>query len=176
MLQANFHGINYINLIYIYLLLLYNSSILEIEHSSYYITLGLPQTKWISDNQHCCNIYIYIYIYIYVCVCVHGSTLSIVMDDEMNTRLVKVISAFAWLNRNVWNWRGILRATKIKVYRAVILTTLFYGCDMGTTFQQHIKKLKHFHMTKVLTQASLPSIYTILMQSQLHWAGHVVYL
>ena len=28
--------------------------------------------------------------------------------------------------------------------------------------------------SEVLTRASLPSIYTILMQSQLHWAGHVV--
>ena len=29
--------------------------------------------------------------------------------------------------------------------------------------------------TEVLTRVSLPSIYTILMQSQLHWAGHVVH-
>ena len=38
------HGIKYINLLYIYLLLLYNSSILDIEHSPYYIALSLPQT------------------------------------------------------------------------------------------------------------------------------------
>ena len=37
-------GIKYMNLIYIYLLLLYNSSILDIEHSPNYIALGLPQT------------------------------------------------------------------------------------------------------------------------------------
>ena len=34
----------YIYLIYIYLLLLYDSSILDIEHSLYYIVLGLAQT------------------------------------------------------------------------------------------------------------------------------------
>ena len=35
----------YINLIFIYLLLLlYNSSILDIEHSPYYIALGSPHT------------------------------------------------------------------------------------------------------------------------------------
>ena len=34
----------YILDIYIYLLLLYYSSILDIEHSLYYIALGLPQT------------------------------------------------------------------------------------------------------------------------------------
>ena len=45
-LQTNFHGTKYINLIYIYLLLLllYNSSISDIEHSENYIILGLPQT------------------------------------------------------------------------------------------------------------------------------------
>ena len=42
--QTKFHGIKNINLIYIYLLLLYNSSILDIKHSPYYIALGSPQT------------------------------------------------------------------------------------------------------------------------------------
>ena len=65
-LQTNFHGIKYINLIFIYLLLSYNNSISDIEHTPNYIALGSPQTtKWFSDNQHCYNIYIYIYIYIY---------------------------------------------------------------------------------------------------------------
>ena len=36
--------IKYMYLIYIYLLLLYNSSILYIEHSPYYIALGSTQT------------------------------------------------------------------------------------------------------------------------------------
>ena len=42
--------------------------------------------------------------------------------------------------------RGISKATKIKVYRAVVLTILLYGCETWT-YQQHIKKLNHFHMT-----------------------------
>ena len=41
----SFYGIKYINLIYIYLLLLYNSSILDIEHSPYHIALGSIQTQ-----------------------------------------------------------------------------------------------------------------------------------
>ena len=65
-LQTNFHGIKYINLIYIYLSLLHNSSISDIEHSSNYIALGSPQTyisKLVTINT--VTIYIYIYIYIY---------------------------------------------------------------------------------------------------------------
>ena len=77
-----------------------------------------------------------------------GSTLSksIVMDDEVNTRFTKASAAFGRLNRNVWNRRGILETTKIKVYRAIILTTLLYGCEIWTTYQRHIKKL-NFHTT-----------------------------
>ena len=93
-----------------------------------------------------------------------------------------------WLNRNVWNRRGISETTKIKVYRAVVITTLLYVCETWTSYQQHIKKLNHLHTTRlrkilgntwqkhmadteVLT--SLPSIYTILMQSQFRWPSHV---
>ena len=78
-----------------------------------------------------------------------SSTLSksIVMDDEVNTRLARVSAAFGWLNRNAWNRRGISEATKIKVYRAVILTTLPNGCETWTTYQWHIKKLNRFHTT-----------------------------
>ena len=42
--QNKFHDIKYINLLYIYLLLLYNSSVQDIEHSPYYIILGSLQT------------------------------------------------------------------------------------------------------------------------------------
>ena len=115
------------------------------------------------------------------------------MDDKVKTRLAKASAAFDRLNRNMWNWRGISEATKIKVYRAVILTTILYGWETWTTYQRHIKKLNHFHVTflrkilgitlqkhipntEVLTLASLPSIYTILIQSQLHWDSHVVYI
>ena len=85
---------------------------------------------------------------------------------------------------------GISEATKIKVGRAIVLTILLYGRETWTTYQRRLKKLNHFHTscqrkilgitwqkhipdTEVLTQVSLSSIYTILMQSQLRWAGHV---
>ncbi|XP_069995868.1 uncharacterized protein [Penaeus vannamei] len=81
--------------------------------------------------------------------------------------------------------------TKIKVCRAIVLKTLLYGCETWTVYQRHARKLNHFHNTclrkllgikwqdripdtEVLTRAGLPSIYTILMQSQLRWTGHVV--
>ena len=69
--------------------------------------------------------------------------------------------------------------------------TLLYGCETWTTWQRHIKKLNYFHATclkkilsikwqkdipgtEVLTRAFLPSIFTILIQSRLRWASHVI--
>ena len=76
------------------------------------------------------------------------------------------------------------------VYMTIVLATLLYACETWTVYQRHAKKLNHFHTTclrkllnikwqdripatEVLAQADLPIIYTILMQSQLCWAGHV---
>ena len=122
-----------------------------------------------------------------------GSTLSrtAVIDDEVNTRLAKASASFGRLHKNVWDRNGITIETKIKVYKAVVLTTLLYGCESWTVYQRHVKRLNHFHTTRlrqllgikwqdripdteVLTRANLPSINTMLMQTQLRWAGHVV--
>ncbi len=81
--------------------------------------------------------------------------------------------------------------TKLKVYRAVVLPTLLYTCETWTVYQRHARMLNHFHTTSlrkiinikwqdkvpdtdVLAKTGLSSIHTILMQSQLCWAGHVV--
>ena len=87
-------------------------------------------------------------MYMYVCGQVHlptpinqsktylGSTLSrnVVIDDEVNARLAKVSSAFGRLYKNVWNRRGITTDTKVRVYRAVVLTTLLYACETWTVY------------------------------------------
>ena len=65
-----------------------------------------------------------------------GSTLShtVVIDDKVNTRLAKASAAFGRLHKNVWDRRGITTETKIKVYKAVVLTTLLYGCESWTVY------------------------------------------
>ena len=122
-----------------------------------------------------------------------GSTLSqnVTIDDEVSVRIARASSTFGRLYPNVWNRRGITIQTKLKVYRAVVLPTLLYACETWTVYQRHARKLNHFHSTSlrkilgikwqdkipdtvVLTKAGLPSIFTLLMQSQLRWAGHVV--
>ena len=70
------------------------------------------------------------------------------------------------------------------------MTTLLYGSESWTVYSRHARKLNHFHTTclrrimgikwqdrvtdtEVLERAGLSSINTILMQTQLRWAGHV---
>ena len=55
-----------------------------------------------------------------------GSTLSCnaTIDAVINNRISKASTAFGRLRKNVWERRGIGITTKLKVYRAVVLTTL----------------------------------------------------
>ena len=121
-----------------------------------------------------------------------GSTLSrtTTIDAEINNRISKASSAFGRLREKVWERRGISLETKLKVYRAVVLTTLLYGSETWTAYRRHEKQLNHFHLrclrnllhicwqdkvpdTEVLKQANFPSIITTMRKAQLRWAGHV---
>ncbi|KAJ8026543.1 hypothetical protein HOLleu_31402 [Holothuria leucospilota] len=121
-----------------------------------------------------------------------GSTLTnaVNIDVEVNNRIAKACAAFGRLHKNVWDRRGIRLTTKLKVYRAVILSTLLYAYETWTIYSRHAKHLNRFHLrylrkllqikwqdkipdTKVLQQTSLPSIHTLLRKAQVRWAGHV---
>ena len=121
-----------------------------------------------------------------------GSTLSrnANIDAEITSRISKASCAFGRLREKVWERRGISLTTKLKVYKAIILTTLLYGCETWTAYRRHERQLNHFHLkclrsllhvrwqdkvpdTEVLKQANLPSAITIMRKAQLRWAGHV---
>jgi len=121
-----------------------------------------------------------------------GSTLSrnANIDAEINNRISKASSVFVRLREKVWERRGISLNTKLKVYHAVVLTSLLYGCKTWTAYRQHEKLINHFHLrclrnilhirwqdkvsdTEVLKQADLPSAITVMRKAQLRWAGHI---
>uniref|UniRef100_K7F0B5 Reverse transcriptase domain-containing protein n=1 Tax=Pelodiscus sinensis TaxID=13735 RepID=K7F0B5_PELSI len=114
-----------------------------------------------------------------------GSTLSraVTIDIEVNCRIAKASSTFGRLLTKVWDRRGISLATKLKVYRAVVLTTLMYASETWTGYRKHARQLNHFHTiclcrllsirwqvkvpdTEVLFRAGLLSVHTLLMKSQ----------
>ena len=68
-----------------------------------------------------------------------GSTLSCTanIDAEINNRISKASSTFRRLREKVWERRGISLETKLKVYRAVVLTTLLYGSETWTVYRRH---------------------------------------
>jgi len=124
--------------------------------------------------------------------CYLGGTISqnARIDDEVVARISKASSAFGRLQHRVWSDHGIRLSTKIQVYRAVVLSTLLYGCESWTPYRAHIKKLEQFHQrclrkicgitwmdrvpnTEVLKKCSIPSIECLTTQSQLRWSGHV---
>ena len=76
------------------------------------------------------------------------------------------------------------------VYKAVILTTLLYGCETWVAYRRHVKVLEQFQQrilrsilgihwqdriinASILEQADTTSIEAHIVKSQLSWAGHV---
>jgi len=115
---------------------------------------------------------------------------NVTIDDEVNNRIAKASAAFGRLKHQVWERRGIRTETKLKVYRAVVLTTLPYACETWTVYSQHALQLNRFHLsclrrilrvrwqdkipdTEILERTNLPSIQTLLKKAQLRWARHI---
>ena len=122
-----------------------------------------------------------------------GSTLSndAVIDAEVDCRTAKASSPFGKINDTVWEHKGISSATKLKVYHAVVLTTLLYGSRTWTAYARHSRQLNHLHLrclrkilhvkwqhkvpdTEILKRSGMPSIHTTLQKNQIRWTGQVV--
>ncbi|XP_076061594.1 uncharacterized protein LOC143037342 [Oratosquilla oratoria] len=112
------------------------------------------------------------------------------IDKEIDNRLSKANSSFGKLYKRVWNNKNLKSKTKIRVYRAVVLTTLLYGSETWVTYRSHIRLLERFQQrclrtilnihwrdfvtnVEVLERAETPSIEAMLLKYQLRWAGHV---
>jgi len=80
--------------------------------------------------------------------CYLGSFLSntISVDDDISSRLTKAGCAFGKLQDRLWRVHDVSLRTKIAVYRAVVTTTLLYGCETWTLYRHQVRKLKwHFY-------------------------------
>ena len=71
-----------------------------------------------------------------------GSTLSRAGHiDDVTAKIAKANVAFGRLRANVWERNGIKLDTKLKVYKAVVLSTLLYARKTWTVYQRHAKRL-----------------------------------
>ncbi|KAJ8050889.1 hypothetical protein HOLleu_04263 [Holothuria leucospilota] len=115
------------------------------------------------------------------------------IDAEINNRIAKASSAFRRMREKIWERRGISTTTKLKVYKAVVLTTLRYACETWTVYRRHANQLNHFHMsclrrflrirwqdmvpdTEIMRRANLQTIFTLFQKAQVRWTGHTVRL
>ncbi|VDL95119.1 unnamed protein product [Schistocephalus solidus] len=113
------------------------------------------------------------------------------IDDEVVQRISKASQSFGRLQASVWSRHGIHLNTKLKIYKAVVLTTLLYGAETWTVYSNQARKLNHFHLsylprilnlrwqdripdTEVLERTGILSIHAMLRQMQLRWSGHLM--
>ena len=76
-----------------------------------------------------------------------GSTVTnkALLNEEITSRISKASSRFGRLRDKLWNKHKISLATKIMVYKAVVIPTLLYGSEAWTPYKVLIKKLDSFH-------------------------------
>ena len=122
-----------------------------------------------------------------------GSTISAdgSLDKEITSRIQKASQALGRLRVKVLQQKGVMQTTKLKIYRAVVLSSLLYGCETWTLYRRHIKQLEKFHNRslrmimnirwqdkitnlEVLDRAKSMSIEAMLMKAQMRWTGHVI--
>ena len=112
------------------------------------------------------------------------------MDEELNTRMSNASTSYGRLKEKVWHNKDLTFKTKCSVYRAVVLSSLLYGAEAWPVYKLAAHKLNTYMMrhlrqilnvkwwdfisnADILTQANLPSMYELLIQRNLRWAGHI---
>jgi hypothetical protein len=64
------------------------------------------------------------------------------VDAEISHRIQQAAAAFGKLKSRVFQDGDIRLDTKIKVYKAIIVTALLHGSETWTTYQRHISELE----------------------------------
>ena len=122
-----------------------------------------------------------------------GSLISVdgSLDKEIAYRISKGSQALGRLRNRLLNHHNVALDTKLKVYRAVVLSSLLYGCETWTVYRRQLKQLERFHQralrsilgirwqdratnTEVFKRTNCISIEAMLLKSCLCWTGHVI--
>ena len=114
--------------------------------------------------------------------------------SDISRRLDLARKAFWQLTANVWDVAQLALSTKLRVYRACMLSVLLYGAETWTTTFTCRRKLEKFHMQclRKIAHVSLwdqerwslpnaqlrqclgvPSVMDLVSQARLRWLGHV---
>ena len=83
-------------------------------------------------------------------LCSYLST-SANIDVEIQHRIRCACFSYGRLKYRVFSERGFRTATNIRVYKAVILTTLLYGCGTWVAYRRLVKVLEQFQQSILRT-------------------------
>ena len=114
------------------------------------------------------------------------------IDKELSSRIQKASGVFYQLSR-IWYSRNIKTLTKVRVYKAAVLTILLYGSEVWNTTQAQMKRFEVFHQrclrrilkirwnyfvsnAEVLKRANITPVDVHIRAARLRWFGHVVRL
>ncbi|KAL6481095.1 hypothetical protein MHYP_G00091750 [Metynnis hypsauchen] len=122
--------------------------------------------------------------------CYLGSNVTVenTIDEEINIRIGRAASAFQNL-RNTWKAK-IRLSTKLRIYNAVVLTTLLYGAETWAMTKQleqridafdtrclrsilNVRWWHHIRNTEVRERTQQPYASLIVKKNRLQWFGHV---
>lgn len=111
-------------------------------------------------------------------------------DREFSSRIGKASGAFNQLG-SIWNNRNITFSTKLRIYKAAIVTILLYGSEAWSTTQLQMKRFEVFHQRclrrilrirwfhRVRNEDVLKRAYntcnmeTMIGAMRLRWFGHL---
>ncbi|KAA3670761.1 uncharacterized protein DEA37_0015017 [Paragonimus westermani] len=93
---------------------------------------------------------------------------------ELRAHVAKVSAAFG----RAWKNHSLKMATKLCVYRSIVLSVLLHGSETWTLCQRNVRYLSRFHSdmiqnTEVLRRAEMDGMEAMLLLNQLCWLGHV---
>ena len=115
-------------------------------------------------------------------------------DAAVRERLEKARKAFWSLNSSVWSLKQLSLSTKVRVYRACVLSVLLYGAEVWTHTYPVRKALERFHFIclrrlsgygiryqrehslsndALRAWLGVPTIAELVSQARLRWLGHV---
>ena len=61
------------------------------------------------------------------------------LDKEISSRISKASQTLGRLRNRLLNHHNVTLATKLKIYRAVVLSSLLYGCETWTVYRRHLE-------------------------------------
>ena len=67
-------------------------------------------------------------------------------DDEIEQRIGAAANVVGAMRKQVLDRRELKKSTKLRVYNAMVLPTLLYGCETWTMQQRHVSSLQALEM------------------------------